>query len=192
VTWIVDVSAPAGTSCGGCTTGGLACVGLNSCQGGCLSGETRDCCGSLQSTSVCCPSCTTAGCSPNTPCGGTKPNTIVSDTCTPVAGVPTACQYYARRDACVGGKCPYYSIESPKQCKSPPFTVSSLPAPILDCIRPCLQTADSKLTSSEKTANGCPKFDSIVSYHETCFEGCGISKMRFPTKLFWAFGKWRE
>jgi hypothetical protein len=189
MTWIVSV--PTNDSCGGCTTGGLACFGLNTCQGGCLSEETRDCCGKFQSARACCPSCTTPGCSPNIKCAGAKkPNTIVSDTCPSVAGVPAECQYYARQNNCVGEKCKYYKLEAPKQCKSPPPTVKFLPAPTLDCIRQCLQIADSKIAASDRNANGCPTFNVITSYHETCFEGCGVSKSRFPTRLFKWFGEY--
>jgi hypothetical protein len=190
--WVVTRAA---TSCAGCTTGGLACFGQNACGVDCIVEEARDCCGNLMTATACCPSCTKAGCKPNQPCllGGKEPNKILSDTCPPNPSVPAGCQYYSRRDLCTSAKCKYYNIESPKQCESPPPTVSAVAsAAELHCIRQCLQIADSALSSGDRNANGCPKPQPIISYHRACFTSCGISAEWFPENLFLLLGDYDE
>lgn len=182
------VSVNTTQSCGGCTTGGFACFGQNSCTGGCVEEQTRDCCGAKRSSVVCCSSCG-GNCQPNVPCGGaTKPNQVIRDTCAPVPGVPAGCQYYSRRSACLGGKCAYYVTTAPAQCKKPPFTVGGVSPAKLECIRQCLQVADAQLGPSDMTAKGCARRSSITKYHNTCFSSCGVPRLLFPD-LWWIFAE---
>jgi hypothetical protein len=187
--WVIRVGAPS-ANCGGCTSGGTTCFAQNSCGSACLEERTLDCMFALVSAKVCCPSCNGEKCKPNIPCSGSKPrpNTIVSDTCPAVGSAPRECQYYARRDASLGGRCKYYRIEAPKQCKSPPMTTSGLSPDELACIRQCLQVSDTQLGPGDKTSTGCTKVDPIVIYHESCFASCGVSENRFPRRLFKWFG----
>jgi hypothetical protein len=185
---IVITVVGSGRSCAGCTEGGLACVGLNDCQAGCLEEEMRDCCGNPVTGPVrtCCPSCTNAPpqCKPNVPCRG-KENSILSDSCPAVGTAPRGCQHYARRNECLKGKCQYYAVTAPKFCKDPPITTSTLTAEQQQCIRECLQVADSRLGPTDKTASGCTRVSAITAYHKRCFQFCGVSGMRFPDWWHW-------
>jgi hypothetical protein len=79
--------------CAGCTTGGLACFGLNSCEAGCVEKQTYDCCGAFVGTgSACCPSCP-GTCRPNLPCNVTG-NSIDLDACPEVGNAPRGCRPY--------------------------------------------------------------------------------------------------
>ncbi len=176
-----------GSDCAGCTNGGLACFGYNSCEAGCLDQVSISCDTCKPSdTYSCCPSCPTP-CSANLPCAGTTPNSVVADTCPQDPSASPGCQYYSRKSKCLDGKCKYYAVEAPRRCKDPPPTTADLNYAQLSCIRQCLQARDATLPSSCATASGCTKVDCIVSYHEDCFTQCGVSSSRFPGRIFrWA------
>jgi hypothetical protein len=170
--------------CAGCTTGGLACFGLNSCEAGCVEKQNYDCCGAFVGTgSACCPSCP-GTCQPNQPCN-VKENSIDLDACPAIGNAPRGCQYYTRRDSCAQGKCSYYQITGPMYCKEPPDTTIGYPPLTHNCIRECLQVSDVQLGATERTSSGCPKRSEITRYHNRCFESCGVPEWLFPDKWWW-------
>lgn len=174
--WVVHEERPNG-SCGGCTTGGLACFGKNACDRGCVFEEIRDYCGALRAgPKSCCEACDNP-CQPNIPC-----REMPADDCPRHPGTRYDCEYYARKNDCTNGNCKYYSITSPKYCTNTPPTLSDASDIELSCIRRCLQIADAR--NERRTAGGCSCNTAIVEYHDACFEACGFTELRFPEVIF--------
>lgn len=177
----MTVPGPPGTLCGGCTTGGLSCFGMNTCASDCLA-EIELSCDTCEKIGqgTCCPSCT-APCRANKPCLGDRPYRIVADSCPSEPAASQKCQYYARAFKCKKSKCKYYDMTlhgNASTCEHAPDTETSA------CIRECLQVKDAMLTfPADKTKDGCPNVNFIVRYHEECFQQCGIPDV-FPSTFF--------
>jgi hypothetical protein len=206
--WVINIARPSQSNCAGCTSGGgLACFAQNSCPGRCVLQQSFDCAGHATGIRFCCPGCTKP-CEANIPCKGVVPapkkhnHTIASDTCPVLAGASTPCQYYARKNRQFRGECEYYnpSFErllpigcwnAAQCCEDPPppaSTSTGLSIGEIDCIRQCLQIADSQLGDKQRSPSGCPTMDAIGQIHDMCFEECGVISLRFWTRMYRWFG----
>ncbi|MDH5252396.1 MAG: hypothetical protein OEW25_03635, partial [Nitrospira sp.] len=111
----------------------------------------------------------------------------------PSGTTDNSCAYYKRNCEASGGLCNYDCNIAPIMCQNPSVLPSLwfVPTANVNCIRNCLQVED-RLARQDKaniTNDGCPACvkDSVIdSYHQSCFERCGVDPSRYPG--VWPFG----
>ena len=96
------------------------------------------------------------------------------------------CGYYD--DMCAKTGCFYYCVTGPLVCRnaqSAPFHFSYFGASKLNCVRNCLVGEDKKRHDERDRKpvcfrDKCLSNDDINSYHDKCFETCGVPKWTYP------------